>query len=250
MTAVCRYGRETSGHVRKKEMSDFIEAWQRKLYGSLRAYCGKETADRLMEGYEEITAETDPGEIIRWTAEKVRRIETECPSDMLHGIMTACSCPYPRGKLQELRDIYRATGDIDHVLESLQAQLEDSLRKGMLIEDEIVSRLVDLGWGVAGRREDGRILVTKIPRSGNLRNYMKEEDPEKRRQLYCHCPRVRKAVELGEVLPKNYCLCGAGYYLQIWETILETGVRVEVLESVCSGSDRCSFAIHIPEEAL
>lgn len=231
-------------------MSDFIEAWQKKLYGSLRAYCGKDAADRLMEGHQDITAESGTAEIIRWTAETVRRIQEECSPEILHGIMTACSCPYPRGKLQELRDLYRTTGDIDSVIEAMQSQLEDSLRKGMMIEDEIVDKLVEWGWGVAGRREGSRIIVTKIPKSGNLRQYMKEEDPEKRRRLYCHCPRVRKAVELGETLPKSYCLCGAGYYLQIWETILETGVRVEVLQSVCSGSDRCSFVIHIPERCL
>jgi hypothetical protein len=231
-------------------MSDFIETWQKKLHSSLRGYCGKETADRIMDGSEEINSETNAREIIEWTSETIRRIEKECSPEMLHGIMTACSCPYPRTKLQRLRRIYVETGDVDRVIEELQLQLEDSLRKGMLFEDEIVDRIVEWGWGVAGKRDGDRILITKIPKSSNLRQYMKENDPLKRRQMYCHCPRVRKAVELGIELPSNYCLCGAGYYLQIWETILEQNIRVEVLESVCSGSDRCSFAVHLPEECL
>ncbi len=231
-------------------MSDFIEAWQHKLYGSLRAYCGKNVAERIMKGYENITGETETEEAIRWTAETIRKIEDECSPEILHGIMTACSCPYPRTRLQKLRRIYVETGDIDIVIEALQQQLVDSLRNGMLFEDIIVDRIVELGWGVAGERDGNRITITKIPKSGNLREYMNESDPQKKRELYCHCPRVRQAVQLGIELPLSHCLCGAGYYLQIWETILERKVRVEVLESVCAGGDRCSFAVYLPDSCV
>ena len=231
-------------------MNDFIEAWQKKLYGSLLTYCGRDTADRIMNGYKKITTETEIEEIIRWTAEIIQKIEDECSPEMLHGIVTACACPYPRTKLQELRKIYVETVSIDRVLEVLQQQLMDSLRKGMLFEDFIVDRIAEWGWGVAGKRDGNRIIITKIPKSGHLRQYMIETDPQKKRELYCHCPRVRQAVQLDIELPASYCLCGAGYYLQIWETILERKVRVEVIESVCSGSDRCSFTIHLPEECV
>ena len=231
-------------------MSDFIEYWQKKLYESIRAFCGRETSDRIMKDYDKINSETEISEIIEWTAETIRNIEDECSPEMLHGIMTACSCPYPRTKLQELKNIYRQNGDIDEVISTLQLQLEDSLRKGMLFEDEIVDRIIELGWGVAGRRDGERILITKIPKSSNLRQYMRETYPRRKRELYCHCPRVRQAAQLGIEVPINYCLCGAGYYLQIWETILEKEVRVEVIESVCSGSDKCSFALHIPGDCV
>jgi len=55
--------------------------------------------------------------------------------------------------LQKLRRIYLETGDIDIVIEALQQQLVDSLRNVMLIEDTIVDRIVELGWGVAGERD-------------------------------------------------------------------------------------------------
>ena len=228
-------------------MNGFIEAWQQKLFGSLRAFCGRDIADRIMKGYESITSETETEETIRWTARTIRKIEDECSPAMLHGIMTACSCPYPRTNLQKLRKIYLETGDVEAVIRVLQQLLEDSLRKGMLLEDAIVDRIVELGWGVAGKMDGNRIVITKIPKSGNLREYMNESDPQKKRELYCHCPRVRQAVQLCIELPSAYCLCGAGYYLQIWETILERKVRVEVLESVCSGGELCSFAVHLPD---
>ena len=46
-------------------MSDFIEAWQHKLYGSLRAYFGKDVANRIMKGYESISSETETSADIR-----------------------------------------------------------------------------------------------------------------------------------------------------------------------------------------
>ncbi len=231
-------------------MSDFIQTWQKKLYSSIRGYCSRETADRIMNGYEKITGETDTEHVILWTAEIIRKIESECSTEMLHGIMTACSCPYPRTRLQILREMYIKTGSVDKVIDALRLHFVDSLRIGMLFEDRIVNKLIEWGWGIAGIRDGNRILVTKIPKCGNLRQYMNENDPEKRRQLYCHCPMVRQAVQLEIELPISYCLCGAGYYMQIWETILERKVRVEVIKSVCSGSDKCSFAVHLPPECF
>lgn len=229
-------------------MSYFIEAWQKKLYSGLESCCGKDTADSIMNGHEKITGELEAEDIIRWTAETVRKIEDGCSPEQLHDILIGCSCLYPIAKLENLRQIYVETGDVDRVIEALQNQLEDSLRNGMLFEDEIVDKFVEWGWGTAGKRDGNRILITKIPKSGNIRQYMSETDPTKKRMLYCHCPRVNKAVELGIELPLGYCLCGAGYYLQIWETILDRKVTVEITESVCSGGDCCSIVICLPED--
>ena len=229
-------------------MDDFITHWQDKLYRSLRGFCGDETAERITEGREDITADSSKEEIIRWTSRTMQKIADECPEEMLQGILTACSCPYPRSKLSELRELYTRTGDLDAVIERLQQQLENSLRQGMLFEDEIVDRIKELGWGVAGRREGNRIIITKIPKSGNIRRYFATDDPELRRELYCHCPRVRQAAALGMEVPREYCICGAGYYAQIWESIIGRKVKVRVLESITSGGDTCTFEVEIPED--
>ena len=75
--------------------------------------------------------------------------------------------------------------------------------------------------------------------------YMQETDPEKRRQYYCHCPRVRDALENGETISPTYCYCGAGFYRAIWEEILQKPVEVEVLESVLDGGEVCKIAIRL-----
>jgi len=64
--------------------------------------------------------------------------------------------------------------------------------------------------------------------------------------MYCHCPRVRELIITGgESFSTTYCYCGAGFYKEIWEHILQRPVRVEVLESVLGGDDLCRIAIHL-----
>jgi hypothetical protein len=75
---------------------------------------------------------------------------------------------------------------------------------------------------------------------------MQESDPRVKREMYCHCPRVRDAIRNGQALPETYCYCGAGYYKGIWEEILGQPVEVEVLESVLGGGNVCKIAIHLP----
>ena len=89
-------------------------------------------------------------------------------------------------------------------------------------------------------------MATKIPKSGYLIEYMKETDPDLKRQYYCHCPRVRDTMRASEIISPTYCYCGAGFYKGIWEEILQRPVEVEVLESVLAGGEVCKIAVHLP----
>jgi len=120
------------------------------------------------------------------------------------------------------------------------------LREVLELEEELVETIVEKGWGLAGRRKGKTITATKIPKSGYLREYFNETDPEKKRKLYCHCPRVRDEVGSEPILPIEYCYCGAGFYKGIWEEILGEQVEVEMLESVMKGDEVCTIAVHLP----
>lgn len=116
------------------------------------------------------------------------------------------------------------------------------------IADEMFSEIVRKGWGSAGVKNGNNIIATKIPKSGHLIEYVKEIDPEIKRQYYCHCPRVREAVKTSERISPTYCYCGAGFCKGIWEEILQEPVEVEVLESVLAGGEVCRIAIHLPSD--
>lgn len=160
--------------------------------------------------------------------------------------MTGCACQYPKSDLQEMRKAYEATQDVDLAHRMLQEQFESFLRNMLELSEELVEEIVGRGWGAAGVKKGSTIIATKIPKSGYLVEYMRETDPEKKRQCYCHCPRVRDMLKTSETISPTYCYCGAGFYKGIWEEILQQPVEVEVLASVLQGDDVCTIAIHLP----
>ena len=132
---------------------------------------------------------------------------------------------------------------IDPLLQLFELFLRDVLE----LDEPLVERIVAMGWGLAGRLEGDRVIATKIPKSGYLLDYLQETDPEKKRQYYCHCPRVRDVLRGGETISTTYCYCGAGFYKGIWQEILQRSVEVEVLESVLQGDAVCKIAIYLGE---
>jgi hypothetical protein len=139
---------------------------------------------------------------------------------------------------------------VDAALEVLQEQFEAFLRDTLELREELIAEVVDRGWGLAGVRKGDKIIATKIPKSGNLAAYLAETDREKKRQYYCHCPRIRDVLKSEETLPVTYCYCGAGYYKGIWEEVLQRPVEVELMESVLDGGEVCRIAISLPPETL
>lgn len=128
----------------------------------------------------------------------------------------------------------------------LQEQFESFLRNTLGLDDALVAEIVRRGWGAAGVKQGHTIVATKIPKSGYLVQYMQETDPEKKRQYYCHCPRIRDVLKTSSTLSPTYCYCGAGFYKGIWEEILQQPVEVEVLETILKGDDVCKIAIYLP----
>jgi predicted hydrocarbon binding protein len=159
-----------------------------------------------------------------------------------------CACRYPESELKEIRKAYEETGDIDEAHQMLQERFEFLLRNVLGLSDELFEDVVGRGWGAAGIRRGNEIIATKIPKSGHLVEYLNATDTDERRQLYCHCPRVRDVLKASETLSPTYCYCGAGYYKGIWEEIVQRPVEVEVLESVLKGDEVCKVAIRLPLE--
>jgi len=239
--------REYVKRVIMAEKFDFEHAWLAKFSNCLNEVAGEEIREIVMQGSYSLSADTEPLEVIHWSQVAMQRLETSVDDRSLKSIMTGCACQYPKSELQDLRRDYEATKDINLVHRKLQARFETFLRETLGLEEDLVVEVVEKGWGTAGIRNGDTIIATKIPKSGFLEEYLKEGDTEKKRQIYCHCPRVRDALTLSEKLPTSYCYCGAGFYKGIWEEILQEPVEVEVLESVLSGGEVCKVAIHLPE---
>ncbi len=230
---------------------DFERTWLDKFAACLEEAAGGEVRRAVMEGSDELSDASNRAQVVAWSQAAMERLEALVGDEgKRRQIMTGCACQYPSTDLQEARGIYAATGDLERVHAQLQAQFEAFLLDALHLPQAMIDDVVGRGWGLAGVLQDELILATKIPKSGFLAQYLQEPDPQVRRQIYCHCPRVRDALKQGQTLPATYCYCGAGFYKGIWEEILQRPVDVEVVESVLAGGDVCTIAIHLPPTGL
>ncbi|MFN2243047.1 MAG: hypothetical protein ACK2U2_12230 [Anaerolineae bacterium] len=228
---------------------DFERAWLGKLSACLAESAGEEIRHLVMAGSEELSAQSGSTMVIEWTQRAMQRLESLADAETANSVLAGCACQHSREGLRAARQAYETTGELAAAHRILQEQFESFLRDSLHLREEHVEAVVSRGWGLAGILEGNRILATKIPKSGTLATYLAETDTEKRRQLYCHCPRVRDILKTRESLPVIYCYCGAGFYKGIWEEILQAPVRVEVLQSVLGGDEVCSIAVYLPTGA-
>lgn len=225
---------------------DFEHYWLDKFSTCLDNTAGEKVREQVMEGSDRLSAKSTPEDVVSWTQGAMERLDHLVDTEMVKTIMTGCACQYPQDDLAEIKAVYQETGDIDLVHGMLQVKFEVFLLEVLKLDAPMIADIVNRGWGLAGVRQGDWIIATKIPKSGFLVEYINEPNPEVRRSYYCHCPRVRDALKIGESLPKDYCYCGAGYYKGIWEGILGEPVEVMVLESVLSGDEVCKVAVKLP----
>jgi hypothetical protein len=178
----------------------------------------------------------------------MEKIDSLLEEDQQQAVMSGCACQYPTQNLKAMRQKYQETKNINLVHQMLQEQFEDFLKNSLQLDDSLINEIVSRGMGTAGVLRGNTILATKIPKSGNLMDYYGESDPQKKRELYCHCPRVRDAIKMNQRLSATYCYCGAGFYKGIWEDITQQKVEVELLKSVLQGDDVCTIAVYLPKE--
>ncbi len=226
---------------------DFERTWLIKFSTCLEASAGPKVRDMLMSGSELLDDLTDREEVLAWSRKAMDDVDTLLDEDIKIQVLTGCACRYPTEDLEPIRESYLETGDIDEVIAILQERFVTFLREDIQLPEAMVELVVANRWGLAGERDGNTIIATKIPKSGNLHAYLEESDPEKRRALYCHCPRIRDIVNRPETISATYCYCGGGFYKSLWEDILQESVEVELLRSVLQGDDVCSFAIHLPK---
>jgi predicted hydrocarbon binding protein len=58
----------------------------------------------------------------------------------------------------------------------------------------------------------------------------------------CYCGTVSKTRK---PMSSIYCQCSCGWYKKLFEATLDQPVKVELIDSIIHGADRCQFIIHI-----
>lgn len=225
---------------------DFEQAWLKKFADCLEKIAGETIRLDVMQGSNGLSMESGRQAVIDWSRQAMAQLDALVSEPDRRRIMTGCACHYPKENLREIKEAYQQTGDLHRAHEQLQAQFETMLRNVLHLDDDLIANIVGRGWGSAGVMNGNTITAIKIPKSGNLLEYLQECDPVKKRRLYCHCPRIREVLKTEETLSPTYCYCGAGFYKGIWEEILGQPVEVEVIESILKGDDVCKIEIRLP----
>jgi hypothetical protein len=188
----------------------------------------------------------------------LRRLEDTIGEPACQDFLSASLRDLPDEYYLSEREKYRQAGNIDAYLQQRKtaflAELEACQRDGRLFfSQEITGEVLDFVRNDpemgGGRREGNIIYEVKIPYQTS--QYLAATDPTMKRYFGCHCPWARTAVKNRDVrLVDTFCYCSGGFHKKPWEVIFKQPLRVEVLESILEGDERCRFAIYLPDEAL
>lgn len=190
-----------------------------KLAKNVEKLAGKRVREEVMTGSEHLSADSSPVETTAWFRGALERLEAAVDPETARQIMSQCSCVFPREKLKKYQAQYAQSKNIE----------------------DIIVKMKDDPYMPNFEKQGDVLYVTKVPREAD--KYEKAVTLEEKRLYYCHCPWISFGTEK---ISATYCYCGSGWFKQIWEGILETPVRVEILETLVGGDEVCKFAIYLP----
>ena len=220
--------------------NEFEKQWLSKLKQGLSKI-------RETKLYESIVKEKEELSNRDWTEKLMNVFKEKLTKEEMITIMTGCACQTPKDNLKILQEEYAKSKNIESVHKMLQRIFERFIRQYKNLDDEQMEFLRKNGWGMAGNLKQNVIYATKIPKE--FHKYFQTDDPHKKKYYYCHCPRIRDLfLNKEKPVDMNYCYCGAGFYQDIWEFILQKKVKVEIIQSLMKGDDVCQIAIYFKEQ--
>lgn len=234
----------------------------RDVFPSIKERLGKltdpETADRIFDNVDVPVLGEGPGIYPVTTKQLMDQLRSELPDHVWKRVLAGNHHRIPLENFAKHKKWLEDAESIDDWLEQMHSlavdELDEHCRENKIwyeqvITPDVVEYVRSNQELLSGIREEGWIYNTKFPYSPSA--YLKESDPDEKRYLMCHCPLAREAVKSGDPdIPMEWCYCSAGYGKLRYDVAFGEETKVEVLESVFSGSDTCRFRFKIPERFL
>jgi len=228
------------------------------LYKGIGKTFGEDVRDEVYDGIGKCKLGTPTPEKPAFLHPVLRRLEKKVGTKAAKEFLSAGLRNLPSRMYQNNRKEYFQAGSIDAYLkqqkDAFVKNLEECKAAGQwwfvqeITDDVIAFVKADPEIG-AGRREGKIIYETKIPYMA--KEFLAAASGLQRRYYACHCPWAREALVNRDVkLSKSLCHCSSGFMKKPWEAIFKQPLKVDILESVLNGDERCRFAIHLPEEAV
>lgn len=191
---------------------------------------GDAAAQEVMEDSDGLLPESTVDERFCWIKGAIERLDGIADEPQRYDAVSSCAHVFPAGQVEKLRLAY----------ESARARGDDSLQAVDAVLDLMAA---DPCWGERPRREGRVIYSSKKPRDPQA--FAAATSTAEKRRAACFCPIIRN--QLDEGMPITFCYCGAGWYRRQWEGATGKPVRIDVVESLLKGDERCTFAIHLAQ---
>ena len=194
------------------DISKMVTGPLEELAGRIEQFAGTELSKKVMKGKDEIIASKDPVKGALWMKEAIDRLDALTDKDTRLQIMTACgrSCNAANHKDSE---------------EARQLRLLCSS------EEDFLAMMEPPGNGVRYDRNGDTLVQYYTP--GKFR-----------KGLRCYCSLVN-GLPGGVNASPTYCQCARAFTEQHWGYVLGRPVKVELGETVITGSDECKFIINL-----
>lgn len=221
------HGEASDRYVTEIQVALMLPRWLDRLAQGVENCAGEAAKQHVMQGSELLTVLTEPETKAQWVIGAMDRLDATVDEEGRYQILTGCAHRFPMVRIERMKAELDRSGDIDALL---QVMCEDPY------------------WYESPQRNGNIVYVSKNP--VDPEGYQNAQDEVEKRAAYCHCSLMRAAILAQARVSPTFCYCGAGWYTRLWEGILGTPVRVDVLRSVMQGDDDCTFAIHLPADAL
>jgi len=225
---------ETDRYVTEIQISYHFPLWIESLERRLKEETDEATAEAVTAGADAVRHDFDSEKLRSWVLGTLDRLDETVPCERTRAcVLNGCAHRYPKVQLLRMKAAYEEEGDILRFIERLNCD-----------DDLFPSRIF---WEEGGPKHV--VYTEKLVPPWNREAYDRATDPVEKRYYGCFCVLVKEVIRTGEELSPTFCNCSAGWFVQMWETILgRSPIRVDVVESVLRGDNRCVFAIHLPEE--
>jgi uncharacterized protein DUF6144 len=230
----------------------------KNLRTHIETIIGEDESSSLFKAINVPLSGSPPDTAVPFTRSLVTELQDRLPKEIVVKALCGNAHGIPASTFAKEREYFLKSSSLATYLEDSHKRSVDILdehhRSGKVwFEQEISADTVEYVREhreiLGGVLRDGIIYWTKIPFKPAA--WLKEEDPQKKRYLACHCPMAREALADSDGrFPRVWCNCTAGYVKQRFNAIFDTETHVELLDSVLGGDDRCRFAIRVPEGIL
>ncbi len=232
-------GPETHGDhpdrfITEIQISYHFPVWIESLEKGLTEQTDADTAIAVAAGADAVRHDFDAEKLRSWVLGALERLDESVPCERTRAcVLNGCAHHYPKVQLLRMKAAYEEEGDIVRFIERLNR--DDDLFPSRIFWKEGTPKHI--------------VYTEKLIPPWNREAYDQATDPVEKRYYGCFCSLVKEVIRTGEELSPTFCNCSAGWFVQMWETILgRSPIRVDVVESVLRGDDQCVFAIHLPEE--